>query len=358
MKWRYGGAIITETRHHTYAVCVSLGHRQRARRSFKTLAAAKAYALARNAPCMAAADIADAAQAREILPNDITLLDAARFWLDSHPAASAATLSQLWGAIETALNAGELSLRPRTVAAYRATAARCQRVLGDIPLAHIDTSAISRVLQTAKTPTRRNGLLRDISALLGFGVARKMCASNAAREVSAVKVDRAMPQAFTVAEVREIMSLASAMSETAAAGLALGFFGGLRPAEILRLRPRDIANGYIIISPQVAKTRSARNVPVRANLAQWLARYPLPAAGVSERAIKAVRAAYIQRGGKWYADGARHSYATYAYELEKDAAKVAAELGHSSTDMLFAHYRALARPKSGAEYFAILPKID
>jgi hypothetical protein len=54
----------------------------------------------------------------------------------------------------------------------------------------------------------------------------------------------------------------------------------------------------------------------------------------------------------------RHSFATYAYEMTKNAAHVAAEMGHQGTDVFFRHYRAMARPGDGTEFFKIEPKQD
>ena len=51
----------------------------------------------------------------------------------------------------------------------------------------------------------------------------------------------------------------------------------------------------------------------------------------------------------------RHSYASYAYDLTRDAALVASEMGHRGTDIFFRHYRGLVTPGDGARYFNLLP---
>jgi len=43
------------------------------------------------------------------------------------------------------------------------------------------------------------------------------------------------------------------------------------------------------------------------------------------------------------------------YELTKNAAAVAADMGHHGTDIFFKHYRALAHPGDGEKWFAINP---
>jgi len=53
----------------------------------------------------------------------------------------------------------------------------------------------------------------------------------------------------------------------------------------------------------------------------------------------------------------RHSYASYAYDLTRDAALIASEMGHHGTDIFFRHYRGLVEPGAGAKFFNILPTL-
>ena len=52
----------------------------------------------------------------------------------------------------------------------------------------------------------------------------------------------------------------------------------------------------------------------------------------------------------------RHSFASYHLAKHKDAGQTATELGHTSTALVFSHYRKLAKPAGAARYFGIEPK--
>jgi integrase len=149
--------------------------------------------------------------------------------------------------------------------------------------------------------------------------------------------------------------------------LALALFGGVRPGELARLDPARIGPAWIVIDGAVAKTSDHRTVPVRPNLRAWLDAHPprRPIPPLSEKhlyaAIRLLCAATradpdpASRIVSWPSDCMRHSYASYAYDLTRDAALVASEMGHRGTDIFFRHYRGLVPPGSGAEFFSIFP---
>ena len=51
----------------------------------------------------------------------------------------------------------------------------------------------------------------------------------------------------------------------------------------------------------------------------------------------------------------RHSFASYRLAECEDAAKVALELGHANTKMLFAHYRAMVTRAEAENFWKISP---
>lgn len=58
--------------------------------------------------------------------------------------------------------------------------------------------------------------------------------------------------------------------------LALGFFAGIRPDELGRLRGGRIGAEYILLDGSVTKTRDTRSVEIRPNLRAWLDAHPPP----------------------------------------------------------------------------------
>jgi integrase len=104
-----------------------------------------------------------------------------------------------------------------------------------------------------------------------------------------------------------------------------------------------------------AKTAKRRIVRIQPNLAHWLAPYAALIGEVvpsnSRKKLDAVRkAAGIER---WSRNGLRHSFASYRLAATNDAANVATELGHSTSQMLFSTYRELVLPEEAVRYWKI-----
>jgi len=349
-RWVYGPGRICMTGYGTYAASVGIGHSKRRRRSFKTLAEAKAWIMA-GRPTTKPLDqlmLEDAMRARETLPDTVTLEEAARFWASAHEGVA---LTPLGEAVDRYRRDVEPLLRARTFRTYG-------YALRDL-LAHLGADRVVSDLRpddiegaiAGKTPHGRNGCIRAYSAFFNWCKARGISSSNPAGALKRARIPRAVPGVLTPDEGRRLLSVASGKWPDTVAYFALGMFAGLRPEEAMRVRPSVVRNGYIVLDGSITKTADARNVPMRENLVAWLAAYPIPDRGFSEKRVKAVRRAF----GRAPQDVARHSYATYLYELTADAARCAASMGHVGTEVFFKHYRALAAPGSGSEWFNIKP---
>jgi integrase len=53
----------------------------------------------------------------------------------------------------------------------------------------------------------------------------------------------------------------------------------------------------------------------------------------------------------------RHSFASYHLARFNDAAALALELGHTSAQLVFQHYRQLVKPKQAERYWKITPAV-
>jgi integrase len=58
---------------------------------------------------------------------------------------------------------------------------------------------------------------------------------------------------------------------------------------------------------------------------------------------------------RWPKNGLRHSFASYRLAACHDAPRVAAELGHTSPQMLYSTYREVVRPEEAERYWKIEP---
>ncbi len=180
---------------------------------------------------------------------------------------------------------------------------------------------------------------------------------NPATRAAKVKVIRKAPGILAPAKVAAL--LAAAPAEIIPA-LAIGFFAGLRTAEISRLdwREIDLQRGYIEITAEKAKSSQRRLVEITPNLRAWLephARRTGPVRLTEMRHKDRFDQARKDAGITWPANACRHSFASYHLALHQDAAKTALQLGHTNTAVLFQHYRELARVEEAKAYFRIAP---
>lgn len=336
------------------ALCLS-GRRLRAR--LPTLDAAKAWLDAQDPtaalPPLTAAQLRDAQAALALLPPGATLLQAAQ--------AHAAALRAKSGALplipfaEDYLAAKTDTLRPATHASYRR---QLRALLPALPTP-VTKTAIATLL-APKTPHARNTALRALSAFFAWCVQTGRLEDNPVRGIPLARVAEPTRAILTLPQARALLAHAQAHAPILLPYLPLCLFAGLRPDEAKRLRPEHLGPEYITLPPTITKTASARTVAIRPNLRAWLARHPLPPEGAThglspdrfkKRLTQETRAAGIP----WSQDILRHSFASYAYELSRDAPATAYEMGHRGTDIFFRHYRGLVPPGEGSAFFSILP---
>lgn len=162
---------------------------------------------------------------------------------------------------------------------------------------------------------------------------------------------------FTPAEARRLMETAP---EDCRPAYAMLLFAGVRPTELTRLTWSCVRDGFIHISPSVAKTAQVRNIEMEPNLVAWLAASGphAPSDPICPRWWKHKNQKTRREAGLANRpDTARHSYATYHLATHQNTEALKSNLGHSrGSDTLFMHYRAAATPATAAEYWAIQPQ--
>lgn len=205
--------------------------------------------------------------------------------------------------------------------------------------------------------TRLNYRVR-LNNFLGYCVTKKYREGNPLEAVAKIKPAPEAPGILTPEEAAIL--LAHCPPEILPA-VAIGMFAGLRNAEIAKLDWSEVnlKTGFIEVKATKAKSKRRRLVPISENLNAWLqplARLSGPVALTEMRMRTRFDASRIAAGiQEWPANALRHSFASYHYALHQDAAKTAAQLGHSDTEILFQHYRELVTPTAAQTFFAILP---
>jgi integrase len=99
-----------------------------------------------------------------------------------------------------------------------------------------------------------------------------------------------------------------------------------------------MAKGLLEVAADKAKTARRRLIPIRENLAAWLASCARPAGPVCPanwrvRFDKARELAGLARGA-WPDNDLRHSFASYHAAHFQDAGKLAADMGHHAQHRL------------------------
>jgi integrase len=208
-----------------------------------------------------------------------------------------------------------------------------------------------------QAPRSRNNYRRVLSTLFGYAVGRGYCTDNPFSKIPKARVIDKPVGLLTPEQTRLLLENAT---PDICPALAIGAFAGLRAAEIDRLDWKEVHldRGFIEVSAAKSKTASRRLVTILPNLKEWLETSPTRKGPVSPVNARAKREAARKLAGitEWPSNGLRHGYASYQLAKFQDAAALALQMGHTTTSMIFAHYREIVTPLDAERYWAIVPK--
>jgi integrase len=174
-------------------------------------------------------------------------------------------------------------------------------------------------------------------------------------------------QIFTPAEIAEFIASAD---NRLLPYMLIGAFAGLRGAEIQRLdwSEIDLADGFIEVKAEKAKTDIRRLVPIAPNLKAWLnqcrkkAGPVCPFKNVVNQLMKLV--AEVNKAMpknipdkdrmSWKKNALRHSYISYRVAQCADVARVSDESGNSPA-IIRSNYLRRVKPNLAKEWFNIMP---
>jgi integrase len=120
----------------------------------------------------------------------------------------------------------------------------------------------------------------------------------------------------------------------------------------------DFEHNIIDVDESIAKMRQQRNVDINDSLIEWLRPHaktkgPIIPEGFRRKMEKLRKLAGIT---KWPDNGLRHSFGSYHVAHFQNPNMTALQMGHSTTDMLFKHYRNYRIRKKDAEtYWKLAP---
>jgi hypothetical protein len=278
-------------------------------------------------------------------------------------------------AIETAASAflAERSAHVRATALgdYRRTLEWLKAAFPGRAVHSVSTADVQGFLGNRGIGKKRfNNLRGDLNAFFAWCqlAPREWTNTNPVKPIPKFRILRGVPEIISAEVARKLMAFAEAYKSGAMVPyFALCLFAGVRPSfqhgEIRKLadlpdpsKPIDQALGVIRISPEVAKTKSVRQITIQPNLAEWLVRYPLrkypliPANAQSM--ISAVRKQFALCD-----DVLRHTFISMHVAKFKSLAAAALEAGNSET-MIRRHYFNLVGEAEAEKFWSITPGFE
>ncbi|HAV14609.1 MAG TPA: hypothetical protein DCX06_14125 [Opitutae bacterium] len=322
---------------------------------------------------LTAAQAEDAAQALSILSgHNITLAAVAEHWEQWKTDQDAScTFAELWKEY-TVLKFQEVSDSYADSIKYYGEP--ILEKLGKVTVSELTTRQLEKALTGQfKTPRQLLNAKRTIRPAFSFAIRRGYASANPfdqmettklpQKEISAITIEQAKTAFNACADHRKDKKLKKSYRldcSDCIPALAIMLFAGVRPKEIERLDWSAIHFDHevITIGQGVAKTRSMRNIPIEPNLRTWLELTPKSQRQGSivplnwKEKVKAIR--HIG-GFSHLQDVLRHSFASYHLAAHADLNALQESMGHSTSEMILRHYKALVRKKDAVEFWSIRP---
>lgn len=359
--------------------CVDLGgvNGKRERKFFKTRAEADTYAeqqrTARENMGTAAFSIDDALRhdaitAKQILaPFKATLTEAAKYFVKhARPKGGSKTMLDL---VKEILDAKKkLGRRPSTLADYKFVFNRFNRSYGERMAHDVHQKDVEDWLDgNTKSLATRRIYMKFLNTLFAYALKRGYMAVNPLDALELPQVLLKPPAIFTIEQTISFLRAVVENPELELrAYVSIGLFAGLRPTEMTRLEWSHVRldERVILVNADASKTSQKRFVDISDNLLAWLRPIakesgPLTPRSLSVRVREAWRKTQEFRNGKiekWPQDGMRHSYASYHLAQHKNAPLTSLQMGHTSPQMLFNHYRNLVLAADAERYWKITPE--
>ena len=320
--------------------------------------------------------------ARAILGGRATVGQSCAFWAKHNPDGNAVPLGGLVtrfieGRIKSGCSAPHVrALRGRLAALVKTFGA-------ESPVAGILPDDVEAFLDSLKnlSPRSRNAWLVSLRHFFRAAVKMRVLDLDPTAHLDKVKFVAPPPAFLSVGDCKKLLREAEKIAPEYAAAVAILFFGGVRPVELvgqyglggriqagadavlggLRWEDVDAFGGQIRIRAEISKVSQQRLIPIAPNLRRWLIRYGAGKTGrivPNPTAWKRARADIEEKAGvKWGQDFARHSFATFHFAMHGSRDLLQSAMGHTANSSeLETAYKGLATPAEAARFWGIRPK--
>jgi len=199
--------------------------------------------------------------------ENASLMDAVKFYKTYYrpPDRSKSLNEALEIFIQSKSDAGR---RPRSINDLKSRVGKLARAFPDMKVHEVNAEQLEDELTGG--PQSRINYIRAWKTFFGWATGKGFCSDNPANLLERPSIDRGIPVALSLEQVRKVLRAAS--GDLFQNFVALQLFCGLRRAEVQRLQWEDIHLGKqtIVIHAGVAKKRDWRNVEIPPNAITWL----------------------------------------------------------------------------------------
>jgi site-specific recombinase XerD len=215
--------------------------------------------------------------------------------------------------------------------------------------------------------------MRNLRAVFNYGIKKGWAAENPILSMDWPEIVKSYTAILTPSEAANLIAATIEIDPKLLPYNAIGLFAGVRPEELTKLEWEhvDMVERYVTVPLGISKTKTARHIPMEANLYSCLSQFVAdntpkdgkltgkvtPSKNLRRR-LNAVRAKAGME--KWSQDIMRHSYASYWICAEKNKQninKLCLAMGHTKPTTLFKHYYNPTKRKDAARYWKIAPAL-
>ena len=230
-------------------------------------------------------------------------------------------------------------------------------------LTHLDIDLVLSPL----SPSARNAVMRYLRAVFFFGIKRGYLTENPISRLDFAEVKRKEIETIPSDKVEAMLVHGLEHDLALLPYLVFGFFAGVRPdGELQKVEWSDIklAEGTIVIRPEVSKTNRRRFPKISANAAAWIEAYRQyggtfdgKVSPYSDSELRAHRKANWAAAGvtRWIQQGMRHTFCSNWLALNKDVNELVLESGHDSVDTMWRNYHKGVTEAEAKAFWAIMP---
>jgi integrase len=287
---------------------------------------------------LSADQVMDTVKALEKLQGRYSLEYAVDFLLSKRQASKLVTVEQVYESLckeqEYRLYRDDMS--DRHVRTTKSSLHEFVEKHRNVPISDIGKGDVQKWVRglRLKSPVTEANRYRYLSVLFSHAVHEEWIETNPVVGIRKPSSRSGTPEFHTWQQVEKLLSYCHEHHPEALPRMAIGYFSGIRTAELDRFRWDFIKwdAGIIAMPADATKTRRPRAVTLQLCLAEWLLPYrkergPL---ALNEFEFRTQRKKVCDAVEiKWVHNAQRHTFATHHYAFFRNAPLTAKELGHT-----------------------------